>query len=109
MGGGGGWYLKSVLKHRRVEGVPKLMNLERKYFLNGPHPEIVGFIYFNENPLKMMNVLYLIWKLLFIKEKRLDKKAKVNLKIYDATNWNTKNYNKHIAKYLKKQRQLKHI
>ena len=35
-------------------------------------------------------------------EKRLDKKAKVNCKIYDVTNWNTNNYNKHIARYLKK-------
>ena len=34
--------------------------------------------------------------------KRLDKKPKVNLEIYDATNWKIKNYNKHIARYLKK-------
>ena len=28
--------------------------------------------------------------------KWLDKKAKVKFKIYDVTNWNTNNYNKHI-------------
>ena len=33
--------------------------------------------------------------------KRLDKKAKVNFKIQDVTNWTTDNYNKHIARYLK--------
>ena len=34
--------------------------------------------------------------------KQLDEKAKVNFKIYDATNRNTRNYNKLIARYLKK-------
>ena len=29
---------------------------------------------------------------------RQDKKAKVNFKIYDFTNWNINNFNKHIAK-----------
>ena len=29
--------------------------------------------------------------------KRLDQKTKVDFKIYDATNWNTNNYNKTIA------------
>ena len=28
-------------------------------------------------------------------------KAKVTLKTYDATNWSTSNYHKHIARYLK--------
>ena len=41
--------------------------------------------------------------------KRLDKKAKVNLKIYDATNWKTKNYIEFIARYLKEWKQLKHF
>ena len=35
-------------------------------------------------------------------KKRIDKKAKVNFKIYDITNWNTNNNNTHIAEYLKK-------
>ena len=33
--------------------------------------------------------------------KRLDRKAKVNFKVYDATKWKTENSNKHILKYLK--------
>ena len=34
--------------------------------------------------------------------KGLIKKANVNFKTYDVKKWNTKNYNNHIAKYLKK-------
>ena len=34
--------------------------------------------------------------------KRLDKKVKVNFKIYDVTSWNTNNCSKHITRYLKK-------
>ena len=34
-------------------------------------------------------------------EKRLDKKAKVNFKIYDITDWTTNNCNTHIAQYLR--------
>ena len=34
--------------------------------------------------------------------KRLDKKAKVNFKIYDVTTWITRNYNTHIDQHLKK-------
>ena len=34
--------------------------------------------------------------------KRLDSKAKVNLKIYGVANWITNNYNTHIARCLKK-------
>ena len=52
------------------------MNLESTYFLNGLHPKIVGFIYFNENPLKMTNVPYFIWKALFIIGEQLNKKVK---------------------------------
>ena len=64
-----------------------------------------------ENSLKMMkNAFYLMLKVLFdLKifkfmsrlffhvEKRLDKKAKVNFKNFDATDWETNNYNPHIA------------
>ena len=35
-------------------------------------------------------------------EKRLYKKANVIFKIYDAINWETNDYNTHIAQYLKK-------
>ena len=34
--------------------------------------------------------------------KQFNKKAKVNFKIYDVTNWITNNYNTHIAQYLKR-------
>ena len=33
--------------------------------------------------------------------KRLDKKAKVNFKIYGVINWETNNCNSHVAQYLK--------
>ena len=36
--------------------------------------------------------------------KQLDKKAKVNFKTYEVTNWETNNNNEHTAQYLKKQR-----
>ena len=35
-------------------------------------------------------------------EKRLDKKAMVNFKVYDVTDWTTNDHNTHIAQYLKK-------
>ena len=63
----------------------------------------------------MNNAFYFILKALFLLKiftffpdffgsvgKWLDKKAKVNFKIYDATDWNINIYNKHIARYLKK-------
>ena len=37
---------------------------------------------------------------------RLNKKAKVNFKIYDITNWITNNYNKQVARYLIKKMEL---
>ena len=40
-------------------------------------------------------------------EKRLDKKAKVNLEIYDVTHWTTISYNKHISQYLKEVKVIK--
>ena len=35
-------------------------------------------------------------------EKRLDKKAMVNFKVNDVTDWTTNDHNTHIAQYLKK-------
>ena len=35
-------------------------------------------------------------------EKRIDKKAKVNVKVYDVTDWQKDNWNPHIVQYLKK-------
>ena len=37
--------------------------------------------------------------------KRRDKKAKVNFKIYDVTDWGTNDDNANIAQYLKKENQ----
>ena len=61
----------------------------------------------------MKNIFYFMLKFLLVleiflpwlfgyAEKRDDKKAEVNFKIYDVTNWTTNNSNKHIAQYLKK-------
>ena len=75
----------------------------------------LGFICFNESPLKMMNnAFYFILKaFLFLRDlqfcpdffgyvgKQLYKKAMVNFKIYDITNWETNNYNTHIAQHTK--------
>ena len=90
-----------------------MTNLELTYFLNGPRSKAVGFIYINQNPLNMFfissEMLFCFLRYLqFCSDffcyigKQLDKKTKVNLKIYDVTNWNTSNYNKHITRYLKK-------
>ena len=38
-------------------------------------------------------------------KKRLDKKAMLNFKIYDVTDWTANNCNIHITQYLKKERQ----
>ena len=35
-------------------------------------------------------------------EKRFDKKAKVNFKIGEVTDWTKNNFNTHIVRYLKK-------
>ena len=38
-------------------------------------------------------------------KKQLHKKAMVNFKIYDVTDWTARNYKAHIAQYLMKERQ----
>ena len=35
-------------------------------------------------------------------KKRFDKRAKLNFKIYDITDWATSNYNTYIVQYIKK-------
>ena len=45
------------------------------------------------------------WLFVHVEEKQLDKKDKVNFKIYDVTGWQINNYKTHIAQYLKKERQ----
>ena len=101
-------------KGQKEVGSSKMTNLELTYFLNGPRPKAVGFIYFNQSPLNMMFFISSEKLFSFLRYsqfcpdffgyigKQLDKKAKVNFKIYDVANWNTKSYNKHIARYFKK-------
>ena len=48
-------------------------------------------------------LFYLIFFFFFVyTEKQLDKRVKVNFKIYDVKNWIRNNHNTHIAQYLKK-------
>ena len=62
----------------------------------------------------MKNVFYFLLKTLFdleiftflslvfgYVENQLDKKAMINLKTYDITDWTTNNYNTYIPQYLK--------
>ena len=44
---------------------------------------------------------FLCWLLDYV-EKQLDKKVKVNFKIYHVTDWTANNYNTQITQYLKK-------
>ena len=67
-------------------------------------------------PLKIMNnVFCFILRALFVLkifkfwstffgrvEERLDKKGKLNFKIYAVTNWDVNNYNKYFTRHLKK-------
>ena len=46
-------------------------------------------------------IKFLSWCFGYV-EKRPDKKAKVNLKTYDVTDWTTNNYNTYIVQYLNK-------
>ena len=63
-----------------------------------------------EGPLKMKKSLFHVkysfcsWLFGYV-EKRLDKKAIVNFKIYGTTDWKTNNYNTHITQYVKTIRQ----
>ena len=47
---------------------------------------------------------YLLWLFVYV-EKRLDKKAKLNFKIFDITKWTTNSYNRYIAQSFKTQEQ----
>ena len=66
----------------------------------------------------MKNAFYFMLKAVFVfeiftflsrlfayAEKRLDKKAKVNFRIYGLTDWTTNGCNTRITQYLKKERQ----
>ena len=51
------------------------------------------------NPQKTEIVTFLSWLFRYV-EKRLDKKAMVNFKIYDVADWTTNNYNTNIQQLL---------
>ena len=50
----------------------------------------------------VLEIFTLLSQLFAYVEKRLDKKVKVNSKLYDITDRTTNNYNTHIPQYLKK-------
>ena len=100
----------------RQETLHNVYRARLKFKVGLSHSNKIVFIYFNDSPFKKMkNVFYFMLKALFIPdiftflswifdyvEKRLDKKAMVNFKIYDVEDWVTNNYNIHINQYLKK-------
>ena len=49
----------------------------------------------------ILEILTFLYSLLGYVEKRLDKKAMVNFKIYGATDWTINNYNTNIVQYPK--------
>ena len=69
---------------------------------------LLGLIQFltTEDPLKMIKkCFFFVLKALVVfgyVEKCLDKKAEVNFKFFDITDWTANNYNGHIAQYLKR-------
>ena len=51
----------------------------------------------------MLNALFILEIFtFFLSRKTVDKKAIVNFKIYDVTDWTTNNYNTHVTQYFKK-------
>ena len=83
--------------------------------LKGPLSGLRQFVTI-ENPTKTLkNASYFLLKALFVLEmftflsclfghveKWLGRKAMVNFKIYEVTDWTTNNYNRYITQYLKK-------
>ena len=81
-------------------------NYENIFFHPPPPPPSPQKIFFAEFPGSTENS-FLRW-LCFCSEffalvgKRLDKKTKVNFKMYDVIDWETNNYTTHSDQYLKK-------
>ena len=61
--------------------------------------------YFMLIALFVLKVFTFLSRLFGYVEKRFDKKAMVNFKIYDVTDWTTNNYNTRIIQYRKKEKQ----
>ena len=74
---------------RQILTTESLLKMMKKYF------------YFILKALFVLEIFtFLSWFFGYV-EKRLDKKFKVNSKIYDVTDWSTNNYSLQIVQYLK--------
>ena len=51
--------------------------------------------------LLVLEIFTFLSRLFVYEEKRFDKKAKINLKIYYGTDWTKNSFNTYIAQYLK--------
>ena len=103
------------LGYQAQHAKPKCGCIRELHSFEGPHMGVRQFLR-NESCLKIMkNAFYFMLKALFVLEiftflswlfgyveKRLDKKAMVNFKIYDVKDWTTNNRNTYITQYLKK-------
>ena len=96
-------YITKLTKQSNPDRVTDFIYFLSETSSRTPTLQKVSFICFNENSLKMMNnVFSFILKVFYVLkiitlffdnfayvEKWLDKKADVDFKIYDVTNWNT--------------------
>ena len=57
--------------------------------------------YFMLKALFVLEIFRFLSRLFDSVEKQLNKKPKLDVKIYDVTGWTTNNYNTHITQYLK--------
>ena len=62
----------------------------------------VKYFLFNVKSSYVLEKFKLLSWLFGYAENRLDKKGKINFKIYDFTNWATNNYNIYIVQYIQK-------
>ena len=60
------------------------------------------FFYFMSKALFVFKLFTFLFSSFGYMEERLDKKAKVNSKICDITDWTRNNFNRHVTQYLKK-------
>ena len=84
---------RPTLGSETISGCEKLCRNDEKCF------------FFMSKALSVFKIFKFLFRLFAHIGKRLDKKVKVNLKIYDVTDWKPKNFNRHISQYLKKYRQ----
>ena len=68
----------------------------------GPLKLMINDFYFMLKDLSVLMVFKFLSRLFGHVGKQVDKKPRINFKIYDVTDWQINNYNTHIAQYLKK-------